>query len=209
MAFVKVNKSAMGSSMHVDEIRIGWHIQSEKNKTRSIYLSMSRDVVEKAGWPINDTVATETGSVRIGTRIAVHEGTGSDAGFLMIEYDEHGYSFGSTRSDPRSNAALTVNISITRFKHYAINDILEEKEPQPVEFTIDEKEQTVLIQVPDWLRYNPQSVPQPEPAPVKVEKKDPRPTMTVVPKEEDAEPLRLNREERRRLAKKVASRLGR
>jgi len=91
-----------------------------------------------------------------------------------------------------------------------VNDPLIEKSVQEVEFTVDEKDHTVLIQCPDWLRYNPQSVPQPEPAPAKVETKDPRPTVVrLVEEAEEPEPIRLNREERRRLAKKVVSRLGR
>lgn len=198
MAFVKVNKSAMGSQSRQAEIRLGWHIQSEKNKTRSIYLSTSRDIVDQLGWKVEVGPSREGTGVRSTTRIAVHEGTGSDAGFLMLEYDEYGYALGSNKSDPKSIASFTVNISVTRLKHYAINDILIEKQPEPVEFTIDEKEGTILIQVPDWLRYNPQTV-EPEPEP------EPEP---VVEKKSDT-PLRLNREERRRIAKTVASRIGR
>jgi hypothetical protein len=59
---------------------------------------------------------------------------------------------------------MTGGVSVTRFKHYVLNDTARDIEPAPVEFTVDEKEHTILIQCPDWLRYNPLSVPvQPKP----------------------------------------------
>jgi hypothetical protein len=69
-----------------------------------------------------------------------------------------------------------MNASFTRFRHYIINEV-----PTPlmdVEFTYDAKDKTVLIQCPDWLRYNPLSVPQP----AVVEEKKPvsPPTKAVV-----------------------------
>jgi hypothetical protein len=202
MAFVKVNKSPRGVNYGNDPvIRMGTHLQGTKTP-RSVYMSISLSVLDQLGWPY----APEEGE-RARCTIAVHEGTHEDAGFFMLVRDPSGYTFGGANSKEEARSALVTNIAVTKLRHYAVNDPVMEHPPENVEFTIDEKEGTILVQLPDWLRYNPASVP--EPAPVKVEKKDPHPTMTVVPKEEDVEPLRLNHEERRRIAKKVASRLGR
>jgi len=207
MAFVKINKSPVGAFKDgLPIVRMGSHLQSEKQSSRAIYFSLTRPVIDQAGWKISGVDGSED---RVAVAIAVHEGTGTDAGFLLLEQEEGGYRLGSTRSD-RQTHSFAMNVSVSRLRHYVVNDPLIEKSVQEVEFTVDEKDHTVLIQCPDWLRYNPQSVPQPEPAPAKVETKDPRPTVVrLVEEAEEPEPIRLNREERRRLAKKVVSRLGR
>jgi hypothetical protein len=209
MAFVKISKSSVGAFKDgLPIIRMGSHLQSQKQSSRAIYFSLTRPVIDQVGWEIKSIEGTEE---RVAVSVAIHEGTGTDAGFLLLEQEEGGYRLGSTRND-RQTYSFAMNVSVTRLKHYVVNDPLIEKSVQEVEFTVDEKDHTILIQCPDWLRYNSLSVPQPEPAPVKVETKDPRPTVVrLVEKaeEEKPEPLKLNREERRRLAKKVVSRLGR
>jgi hypothetical protein len=196
MAFVKVNKSSVGAFNYgLPIIRMGSHLQSEKQSSRAIYFSVTRPVIEQAGWKISGIKGSDD---RVAVAIAVHEGTGTDAGFLLLEEEEGGYRLGATRADKQTHS-FAMNVSVSRLKHYVVNDPLIEKSVQEVEFTVDEKEHTVLIQCPDWLRYNPLSV-QEEPDPVE-EYVEPPPPPTP--------PLTLNREERRRLAKKVASRLGR
>ena len=161
MAFVQINKSAQGNPIS-NEIRMGSRLQSKTVPTRSIYFSISYDVAKRVGWEISSSTDSRTI-----IRMAVNEGTDEDAGFLLLSEDQQkGYILGASHIK-LSEAALAGSVSVTRFKHYVLNDVTQDIEPESVEFTVDEKEHTILIQVPDWLRYNPQSVPQPElPPPV-------------------------------------------
>ena len=159
MAFVKVNKSPRGMNYANDPvIRMGTHLQGAKSP-RSVYMSISLSVLDQLGWPY----APEDGE-RARCTIAVHEGTNEDAGFFMLEHDSSGYTFGGANSKEHARSALVSNIAVAKLRHYAVNDPLIEHAPEAVEFTIDEKEGTILVQLPDWLRYNPASVPEPEPA---------------------------------------------
>jgi hypothetical protein len=79
----------------------------------------------------------------------------------------------------------------------------------PVEATVDEKEHTILVQCPDWIRYNPQSYKAPPKLeltpPPKEETKPPRPTMRVVTSDaDDDKEVVLNRKQRRLAANVLA-----
>ena len=157
MAFVKVNKSPRGMNYANDPIiRMGTHLQGAKTP-RSVYMSISLSVLDTMGW----SYAPEDGE-RARCSVAVHEGTHGDAGFFMLAHDTSGYTFGGANNNEHARSALVANIAVTKLRHYAVNDPLIEHPPEQVEFTIDEKEGTILVQVPDWLRYNPASVPEPE-----------------------------------------------
>jgi len=185
MAFVKVSKSAVGSKFSVPEIRMGSHLQSNK-VNRGIYFSISASVVEQAKWIL---VGTDSGT-REKANIDVLEGTGDDAGFLMLVQtsDGTGYSVGREKSKGMSVAFA---VSYARMKHYVLNEL--PIEPHSVNFTI-EADNSILIECPDWLRYNPLSVKEEAPP------SPPPPTATV-------HDMRLNRQERRAIGKRVASRL--
>lgn len=176
-------------------IRMGTHLQGSKTP-RSVYMSISLSVLDQMGWSY-----TPEEDERARCSIAVHEGTHEDAGFFMLERDPSGYTFGGANNNKEARSALVSNIAVTKLRHYAVNDPLMEHPPEHVEFTIDEKEGTILIQLPDWLRYNESSVPDPEPE-VYIE---PPPPPKSKPK---TSPVPLNRQQRRRLAKEVVTELG-
>ena len=205
MAFVKVSKSNTGNSYTsgAEEIRLGYHLASGGNRGgRSLYVTVTRSLAEKLGWEIN---TLDTG--RHTVLVTIHEGTYEDAGFLMFENTETGYTLGTNAAVSGSNHSFSASISITRIRHYAVNDPTEEKLTGACEYVIND-DNTLLVQCPDWLRYNPASVPE---QPVVVE---PVKVKEVLPIEDDEPPptkpkLQLNREDRRRIAKRVASQLGR
>jgi hypothetical protein len=96
---------------------------------------------------------------------------------------------------------MCTSITAAKLKHYVLND--DSVPVDATEFTIDEKDQTILIQCPDWLRYNSLSYQEPEkPKPVVEEKKLARPTLVVETKAKDVD--KLNRQERRTVAAHVA-----
>jgi len=120
--------------------------------TRSIYFALTRPLIEQVGWHIAADEERET------IRVAVNEGSGEDAGFLLLSEDlEKGYAFGTNAG--RKGQSMSGGVSVTRFRHYVLNDTTQDIEPEAVEFTVDEEEHTILVQCPDWLRYNPLSVP--------------------------------------------------
>ncbi len=169
MAFVLINKNTVGASHIPNEIRMGTHLQSNDVSTRSLYIAISYEVIQATGWNVERNLGgSRPGKMggnsktdRVFVRLGVNEGTGDDAGFLMLtENKERGYICGH---DIRGNIAqtFTTNVSVSKLKHYVLNDITAEIYPEPVTFVVDEKTQSVLVQCPDWLRYNPLSVPQP------------------------------------------------
>ena len=122
---------------------------------------------------------------------------------------------------------MSGGVSVTRFRHYVLNDTTQDIEPEAVEFTVDEEEHTILVQCPDWLRYNPLSVPavaKPKPVPKEVVAPVAKPTFRKAEKpraiasfDELAEKVSanpevmdlLNRQERRTINKKMQQHLRR
>lgn len=154
MPFVTVIKHSHGGS--ISGIRMGGTLQSN-NTPRGIYLALSVDVVEQVGWPVEELPGGK--NQRRVTRIAIREGVGDDRGYWMFVHDPKGYTIGS---DVRVKHTFAGQIGITRIRHYVMNEL-----PTPIvscEFAIDSKAQSILITLPDWLRYNPQSYKEPEAA---------------------------------------------
>ena len=190
MAFIKVQKSTIGTSHKAgnrEEIRMGSRFQSAKQSSRSIYVAITRAVIERVGW----TTHTDNGRISIG--IAVHEGTHEDAGFWMLMEDPRGYHASSSKTGIAQSFGF--GVSMPRLQHYVLNDVSHETSPEPVQFDINEPEHTILICMPDWLRYNPTSVPDiPKPKLV------PEPDELVI----DNLPKHMNRAQRRHIATKIA-----
>lgn len=220
MAFVKVNKSRMGTRPDENpNIRMGWHKQGET--ARGLYFGITRILVEEVGWRlVEQTPKDGSDQVRVACIIDVMEGIHEDAGFFMLTESETGYRLGTNKGSS-SSASLSMNVALNRLRHYVINDAEIEVEPHSVEFTIDSKDKTVLIQCPDWLRYNPLSVPDKEPEPPpppqveEVKTKEGPPTVrqramraTNEVAAEVADVIPLNRRERRRIASTVARTLS-
>lgn len=217
MAFVQVAKSAIGGARNIEaEIRIGWHKANNVNKSRALYIAVTKLVVEAVGWKVEIGNPDDPNS-RTYTKITLLEGTYEDAGFIVLaeSWDRHGYVLGNNKGTT-TNAAFGVGITVSRLKHYVINDVEIEQPPKPVEYTVDEKTKTILIECPDWLRYNPQSVPElppqppapePIPKPKEVAKPGRPPTkksLVVEVVNETGKELNLNRAQRRNVASAVA-----
>jgi hypothetical protein len=209
MAFVKLYKGLQGSTYtDVVEVRMGAH---RTKGGRTIYVSFTQTAAKQAGWTVENRDKRTTVSVR------VDEGTEEDAGFLLLSEDPEGYVFGTPHS---KGHAFSTNLLYSRFKHYVLND--DAVPVEPVEFTIDEKDHTILIQCPEWLRYNPQSVapiaPQPKPTPppppppepplppaAREDKKPSRPTVRLIETVDDKpeREIALNRQQRRKIVSTV------
>lgn len=198
MAFVKLDKGLRRVREGITEVRLGAY---RGKQGRVVYLSISYAAIEAAGWTVHQS---ETNTKRKTINVMINEGVGEDAGFwLLSEDNEFGYSLGA---DHTNSGALCSSILVARFRHYVLND--EHMSVQPVEATVDEKEHTILVQVPDWIRYNPQSYQEPEKpklvlTPPKEDKKPSRPTLNVVTKEDD-DGVVLNRKQRRLAANVLA-----
>lgn len=216
MPFARVSKSALGSRIKPDEIKMGWHKTNQKGSSKAIYISVAHPIIEGIGWKMVDEKASDTSiTSRYYTNVAIMEGTGEDAGFIMLveHWEKDGYVLGNNKGSSK-NTAFSMGITNTRFAHYVINNFDEEIPPSLVNYTVDEKDQTILIECPDWFRYDPTSVPEPakpEPEPVKevVETRRPLPRIVVEANHDDDDRPKLNRTDRRRLASKVARALTR
>jgi hypothetical protein len=210
MPFIKLSKGTQErvTTPHEEEVRMGSH-RTEGGRT--IYISVSDTLVAKLGWEIG---RSERGAGRKVVDVAVNEGVGNDAGFWLVSPDPKGFRLGT---QAKLRGAYASNISYTKLRHYVLND--DDVSVHPVDFTIESG--ALLLQVPDWLRYNPQSYQEPEkpkltqpptqPLPTKEDKKPARPTLS---RSEDIDKinvevvsdreLRLNREQRRRAAAHIA-----
>lgn len=198
MAFVKLDKGMRRIREGMSEVRLGAY---RGKQGRVVYISVSHAAIEQAGWTIHEG---KTDTKRKSVNVMINEGVGEDAGFwLLSEDNEFGYVLGA---DHEKSGALVTSILVARFKHYLLND--EHISVHPVEATVDEKEHTILVQVPDWIRYNPQSYQEPEKpklvlTPPKEDKKPSRPTLNVVTKDDD-DGIVLNRRQRRLAANVLA-----
>ncbi len=158
---------------------------------------MTVALVKELGWKVTE------GEKRVSFKMSINEGVGEDAGFWLLEEDpENGYALGAEKNKSQS---YSTSIQYSKLKHYALND--DSAPIAEIEFEIQDN--ALLIHVPDWLRYNPQSYKEDKPklelTPPKEEKKKSHPTLSVVTKNEDADDVRLNRKQRR-LAAQVLTR---
>lgn len=192
MAFVEITKlrpSFYGHNIPPIVTMGAYLADGKKHTSKSIIFRMTNALVEQLGWTFD---ADDSLYVK------VHEGNGPDAGFLQIVPSEP--SVGArkiTRSKEASKRqGISVSISVDSMKHYVLNECPVAAAEQV--FTVDGD--VLIIQCPDWLRYNPQSYKEPE---VKKPTTPRPPTLEVVGDDD----VHLNREQRRRLAKRVAGSL--
>jgi hypothetical protein len=146
MAFQKVDKGSWQSNAdNLPSVRMSAHL-ADSTSVRSVVFFITRRVLDDVGAPIDEE---NRGSIKKRTRMAVYEGTGTDEGFLLITPDPKGYS--CTLSAHGAHT-FSMSVAISKLRHYVLNEC-----PAPVcdvEFTIDEKEHSILVQCPDWLRFN-------------------------------------------------------
>lgn len=198
MAFVKVEKGLTGSFRRDSiELRMGSHLQSKTGTSRGVYLSLSRSLIDAVGWK---KTSPEDNVHRVMCMVEVQEGVGSDAGFLLLTEAKEGagYALGTTSKKARS---FSMALTLSKLKHYILNDVPTPTEP--VEFSIEDR--SILIQCPDWLRYNPESYDEPPKPEVK---KPISPTKAAVERKElvkavAKEDPSLNHKQRRALVSVV------
>jgi hypothetical protein len=153
---------------------------AEGNQSRSIGIYPTRQLLEDVGFDLSEGKNTIF-------NLDVLEGIGDDVGFWMLVPDPKGYAI--TLSKPKAHTC-SCSISISKLKHYVLNEC--PVPPTEVEYSIDAKEHSILVQLPDWLRFNPLSVSE---------------EVVKQAKETPYERLQLNRVERRRIGKAVSKAL--
>lgn len=214
MAFVKVQKSRSGGRGETEPvIRMASHLHggAKSGPPRGVYISISQPVIREVGWDVEEIQSRRENTkgnrdTRNVCMISIQEGVGEDAGFIMLVEDkEKGYTAGTNKGEATS---YTLSLSIQSFLHYVLNDV--PHEPVKVEFTVDPNDKTILIQCPDFLRYNPLSYQEPEPVKPEVKKETTRrpPTLSVVVRDkESGDEILPNRHQRRQITKRLAQAL--
>lgn len=199
MAFVKIAKQRPGfSGVSVNAVTMGTYLaDGKKHKTKSVMFRITYGLIDQLGWKYD-----EEGSLYL----MVHEGNGPDAGFLQIVQVEQSITARKiSKGKEGHNQGVSLSIAASSMKHYVLNEC--PVSAAEVIHMVDGD--ALLIQCPDWLRYNPESYQEPEPAKVEV-KKEPRrpPTLSVVlvDKETDEEII-PNRHQRRKITKRLAQAL--
>lgn len=147
MAFVKVEKLHRGGyNGTVAIVTMGAYLADGKaHKSRSVNFRMTQPLIQQLGW-----VPVERKLI-----VAINEGIDVDKGFLQITLDPNGRRISQTLE----GQGFSLSATIESFHHYVLNEC-----PVPsatVSHVIDNG--ALIIECPDWLRYNPASVPQPEP----------------------------------------------
>lgn len=177
MAFVRVDKSRQGGThLAMPIVTMGAYLaDGKKHKTKHIGFRISRPLLIQLGWKFDG----------VSVNVTVNEGTEKDSGYIQLvptEPDLHTRRL-SLSHGGKGNQGVSISITADNFRHYVLNDCPVSSDVVPHMVDGD----ALIIECPDWFRYNPQSVAEPEPS-------------RVTP---------LNREQRRALATRVARNLKR
>lgn len=205
MAFQRVQKAMnRGPRLEDEEVRMGCHPPTSTVPLQSIYFSISRVLINKLGLK-----PEYTKNGRAVVPFDIHEGTGEDAGFLMLVPDKRGYAFGASKSTQHAstaNLSVSCNIMASALTNYKVNTS-ESVPAAPIDHSIDG--QSILIQVPSWLEYvgpvkqKKEETSPPNPTkPTVIARVRPNDVAVEVEREDNVAPLTRN--ERRQIAKKIA-----
>jgi hypothetical protein len=167
MAFLQVNKSRQFLGKEAaPTIYMAAYLGGDKQaKSKAIAFRMTISLINALGWEIVDR--------RV--RLALFEGTGSDAGFLQLTPHPNGYTAvqGKHKEEGGSNSTgLGFTVTMARMKYYVLNEC--PVSSHEVNYVIDGN--NLIIECPDWLRANlqameaagvgaPKPIPEPEPEP--------------------------------------------
>jgi hypothetical protein len=152
MAFTKVEKLRTGGYGIVEpQVTMGAYLaDGKKHKSKQVNFRISRTLVMQLGWEPEDNKLN----------ILINEGSGSDKGFLQFMPDSSKDARRVT-IEPDSHQGISLNTTIESFKHYVLNEC-----PVPSEVVTHVVDgNALIIECPDWLRYNPLTEPKPEPKP--------------------------------------------
>lgn len=150
MAFTRVEKLRPGGWTLIEpQVTMGAYLaDGKKHKSKQVSFRLSRALIAQLGWAPEERKLF----------IAINEGSGSDKGFLQLVPDPKGRR---TTLEEASNQGVTLNSIVESFKHYVLNEC--PVATHVVNHIVDGN--ALIIECPDWLRYNPLSEPQPEPKP--------------------------------------------
>jgi hypothetical protein len=156
MAFVRVDKSRQGGYAQFQPVvTMGAYLaDGKKHASRSIMFRISRPLLDQLGWTFDSSSID----------VAISEGTDKDSGYLQVvpvPADLHTRRMTLSQSGKGSHG-VAVSMTIESFKHYVLNECPVSAAIVP--HMVDGN--ALIIECPDWLRYNPESVPKPEPKPV-------------------------------------------
>jgi hypothetical protein len=146
MAFVRVAAIHRPRSVVDEVVTMGLYLaDGKKVQRKSIAFRFSRALLDKLGWAVDKS-----------TVVGVFEGIGEDIGFWQIAPDTSGYVVATKGRDskkPNQGAAFMLNT--INLQHYVLN------EPGPVSAKVVQhivEGNILIIECPDWLRFNPQSI---------------------------------------------------
>ena len=146
MAFTRVEKLRVGGHMAPElVVTMGAHLaDGKKTNSKGVAFRISRPLVTQLGW-----IPDDNGRLRI----AINEGSGSDKGFLQLVPDPKG-RYAVMKS--HTNQGVSLNSDILSFNHYVLNEC--PVSAHAVTHVVDGN--ALIIECPDWLRFNPQAVPE-------------------------------------------------
>ena len=154
MAFVKLDKSNRGPVFTLEErVTMAAHLgDGGPHKSKSISFRISYPLRMRLGWePVDRRIA-----------IGVYEGTGTDRGFFQLIAEPDGYvaTINSSKNKTNRQATHGVSLQVTtlRMKHYVLNEC--PVTAHVVSHVVDGS--TLIVEAPDWLRFNPLSVSEDE-----------------------------------------------
>lgn len=157
MAFVKVEKRHVGGGAPgtiEPQVRMGAYLADGKvHRSKSINFRFNYALIEKMKWPFDE---------KRGTHLVVHEGIDADKGFLQIVPADANEQASRRMTLSEGKQGSAISLVIESFHHYVLNEC--PVASMIVSHVIDDS--ALIIECPDWFRYNPASVPQPEPGPV-------------------------------------------
>ena len=140
MPFVKVIKGMQGIRHETTSpIRMGATLSTGAGKPKSLHIYIDDSIIPQLGIELMDANTR--------CHLALHEGTEQDAGFLMLIPDSSGYAVVASK---QRSLTLSMAIAVSKIRHYVLNEC--PVPVTPVEFSIEDH--TILLQCPDWLRYN-------------------------------------------------------
>lgn len=150
MPFIKIQPKVRAiSSIANNKVTIGAYLAEGVNKPRSISIRIPYSIVEETNF-----LQGESGHKII---LGLHEGVGSDAGFLMLYLTDNlkegssaaqGHRKGEEPSDSRQG--FTVSYRYERFQYYTPNEW--PTSATECDHMIDDG--NLIFAVPDWLKPN-------------------------------------------------------
>jgi len=180
-------------------IRMGSQLAGNKTP-RLITISISRPALALVGFTAFSEVNTKC-------RLRIDEGWGDDAGFWLLTpkpLDTRERTYACTAS---SNRFSTVHAQVPM--HIITHYVLNEKPIDAHDVEFDVQGESLLVQCPDWLRYNPQSLTNEQLALIKVPNYVPPPDEPAQIEVTAPSSLKLNRQDRRKLSSSIAKAMTR